>query len=291
MTMSNHSVQASPTPGHLRRLPNFEQLSAVSATLMLAYVLGEFISIPSWSTTINALGILVEININTQLINAILTSGLAVTGTNWLLSTQDSSKVRAAQHWALPGLTAWVLSITLAAIPAGVAWWVTLILGTLFIVTVWIAEFITANPKDYNFRIAASGLTALAFALYLALTINLRAIQTRLIFLIPATSIPVILITVRHLVLRLQSQDLLDSTNRTTSVLAAFTIGALAGQIATSMHFLPISALSFGLALIAPIYSANILLGNLVDNRPKNRTVYEPVVILSLLWLSAFWLR
>ena len=274
------------------QFPDFERLSAISAILMLAYVLGEFITIPTRSLEFGVFGILVRLTINTQVVNALLTSGLAATGTNWLLHSQQKLfKVSTAQHWALPTLTAWVLSITLASIPPGVAWWLTLLLGTLFIVLVWTAEFFTIDPSTDTFRYAASGLTALSFALYLALTINLRAIQTRLIFLLPAVSFPVVLITLRYLILKLQHQKILDRANQLTSLLAAGTIGVIAGQLATSMHFLPISALSFGLALIAPIYAANIFLGNMVDERPKNRTIFEPIAVLVMLWIAALWLR
>jgi hypothetical protein len=112
-----------------------------------------------------------------------------------------------------------------------------------------------------------------------------------LIFLIPAVALPVVVITTRYLFLKLQSQDLLDPGNRGLSVLAAGTIGIAAAQFATAFHFFPVSPLSFGLALLSPIYAANMLFGNLVDARPVGRTVLEPVVLLCLIWLSAFLLR
>jgi hypothetical protein len=258
---------------------------------MLAYVLGEFISIPSAQIELGLFGIQVNLTISTPLISAVLVAGLAITGTTWLMATKEGPlKVTAAQHWALPALSAWVLSITLSSMPAGFAWWAALLLGTAFIVIVWIAEYITVNPKSLNFRVAASGLTALSFALYLALTINLRALQTRMVYIIPALSIPAIFITARYLVLKLQAQNILDSGNQTTSILASGAMGVIAGQLATAMHFLPISALSYGLALIAPIYAINIYLGNLIDERPANRTLFEPILILTVLWISAIWL-
>ena len=287
-----NSLDIPTLPSEGGHLPDFERMSAITATLMLAYVLGNFVRIPENAFELNALGIAVKLTINTRLVNALLTSGLAITATSWLISSKKTgSTPGSAQHWVLPALTAWVLSISLSALPAGVAWWLALILGTAFLSIVWVAEFVTVNPKDEYFRIAASGLTALSFALYLALAINLRALQTRLVFLIPALSLPVVLITFRYLVLKLQNQRILDPANRLTSILAAAAIGVITGQFASAMHFLPISALSFGLALIAPIYAINILLGNMVDDRPKKRTYLESMLVLGLLWGIAIILR
>lgn len=265
-------------------------MSTLTAAIMLAFVLGDFIVIPNRTFTVSLADFSVRIPLTSQTVIALLTSGLAVTGTTWLLATHPArSGSRIPQHWVLPALSAWVLSITLSAIPEGALWWAVLIFGTAFLSLVWFAEFISVNPQDANFRLAASGLTALAFALYLALTINLRAIQIRLIFLLPAASIPVFFITARYLVLKLQAHDLLDPVNRSTSLIAAGAIAAGAGQIATTLHFLPLSSLSFGLALLSPIYAANILLGNLVEDRPYPRTVAEPALVLIFFWGAALW--
>jgi hypothetical protein len=274
------------------RMPDFEHASVLGASLMLAFVLGQFIDLPPRAVSFGFFDILVEFTFDTEFLLALMTAGLAIAGTAWLMGAHPSGKgARGAQHWALPGLTAWVLSVTISSIPAGTLWWVVLCAGTAFLVLVWIAEFITVNPGDENFRLAANGLTVLAFALYLVLTINLRAVGTRLIFLLPAVTLPVVVITTRYLFLKLQAQDLLDLENRNLSLLAAGTIGITAGQFATAFHYFPVSPLSFGLALLSPIYAANVLFGNLVDARPAVRTVAEPLVLLAALWISAYLLR
>ena len=43
--------------------------------------------------------------------------------------------------------------------------------------------------------------------------------------------------------------------------------------------------------LLSPIYAANMLFGNLVDDRPALRTIAEPLVVLAVLWLAAYILR
>lgn len=265
-------------------------MSILGATMMLAYVLGNFIEIPERVFPFGLAGVAGAITINDRFLIAVMTAGLAITGTTWLLHLHPRRQRRqAAQHWLLPGLSAWVLSIILTSITPGLLWWVVLIAGAGFLSLVWIAEFITVNPADPNFRTAGSGLTTLAFALYLILTINLRAIETRLIYLLPAASLPVVFITGRYLILKLQSQRILDPENRTTSLLAAGSAGLIAGQLATALHFFAISPMGFGLALLGPTYAANVLFGNYVDNRSLRRTVAEPAAVLVILWIIAIW--
>lgn len=272
--------------------PEFERASALSASMMLGYVLAEFIEIPGRVISLESLGLVIEISLNTQLLSAVMMSGLAITGTLWLLHGRPGAAPRTTgQHWVLPGLTALVLSISLSVLPGGIPWWIALTAGTGFLSLVWLAEYITVDPQDRNFRAAANGLTALAFALYLILAIVLRARGTRLVFLIPAVSLPVIGITGRYIILRLQAAELMDRGNANTALLAAGTVGVGAGQVATALHFLPFSPLSFGLALLSPLYAASILFGDLVDGRPLVRTIVEPLLIMGLLWLIAIWLR
>jgi hypothetical protein len=271
------------------RLPDFEHTSVLGASLILAFVLGQFIDLPPQTVSFGFLDILVELTFDAPLLMALMTAGLAIAGTAWLMGAHPSGKgAGSAQHWALPGMTAWVLSVTISSIPPGALWWVVLFAGTSFLILVWIAEFITVNPGDENFRLAANGLTVLSFALYVVLTINLRAVGTRLIFLIPAVTLPVIVITIRYLFLKLESQALLDAGNRRLTLMAAGTIGVTAGQFATAFHYFPISPLSFGLALLSPIYAAIVLFGNLVDARPAARTIAEPLVLLVLIWTAAY---
>jgi hypothetical protein len=273
------------------RLPDFEYISVLGASLMLAFVLGQFVDLPPRTVSFGLFNVLVEFNFNTETLLALLTAGLAIAGMAWLMSAHPSGKgVRGVQHWALPGLTAWVLSVTISSIPAGALWWVVLGAGTVFLVLVWIAEFITVNPEDENFRLAGNGLTVLAYALFLVLAINLRAVGTRLIFLLPAATLPVVVISARYLFIKLEAQDLLDEGNRRLTFLAAGTVGAAAGQFAAVFHYFPASPLGFGLALLSPIYAANVLFGNLVDARPPVRTIAEPFVLLCLLWLAAILL-
>ena len=274
--------------GSAGRLPDFEHTSVLSATLILTFILGEFIRLPERDIDIQVQGILVSFALNARVLTAVLTAGLTVSGTAWLLHAHPARPERGtAQHWVLPGLTAWVLSVTLSAIPGGTLWYIVLFAGTAFLALVWIAEYVSVDPQDPNFRPAANGLTILAYALYLVLAVNLRATGTRLVFLLPALAVPVVLISGRYLLLKLESQDLADPQNRTLSLLTAGTLAIVAGQLATAFHYFPVSPMSFGLLLLGPIYAANAYFGNLVDGRTPVRTTLEPVVILLGLWTAA----
>ena len=130
------------------RMPDFEQTSVLGASLMLAFVLGQFIDLSPRTVSFGLFDILIEFRFDAETLLALMTAGLAIAGTTWLLGAHPSgSRVRGVQHWALPGLTAWVLSITISSIPAGTLWWIVLCAGTAFLVLVWIAE-ISARQAD-----------------------------------------------------------------------------------------------------------------------------------------------
>ena len=271
-----------------RSLPDFEHTSVLSATLILTFILGEFIRLPEREIAIQVFDILLSFTLSSRLVSALLTAGLTISGTAWLLHAHPARTEKGTlQHWVLPGLTAWVLSVTLSAVPGGTLWYIILFTGTLFLALVWIAEYISVDPTDPNFRYAANGLTILAYALYLVLAVNLRAVGTRLVYLLPTLVFPVILISARYLRLKLEAQDLASASNRRLSLVTAGTLALVAAQLATTFHYFPVSPMSFGLFLLAPVYAANTFFGNLVDDRSRVRTMLEPLLILLGLWAAA----
>ena len=73
-------------PAPARNLPNMERLSVLTATILLAYALTRFVTLPGWDLTAHPLGILISLRINVQTIIPLLVAGLIAAGTNWLLS-------------------------------------------------------------------------------------------------------------------------------------------------------------------------------------------------------------
>ncbi len=274
---------------HRPHFPDREQTSILSATLLLAFILAKSADLPARTLAVSLFGILIETTLDVHILAAILVAGLAATGTVWLIRGHPVAALQTleAPHWILPALSAWVLAIVLFALPMGALWWIILLLGGGFLAVIWSAEYIVVDGHDPNFRLAVAGITTQSFVLFLVLAINLRAADTRLIFILPSLIVPVVLITLRFIHLKLKSQELVDSQNTAMAALAAGGSGVIAAQIITALHFLPLSPVAFGLAILAPVYALNIYLGNLADDRPPTRTIVEPAILLLAIWTLA----
>jgi hypothetical protein len=70
-----------PTPG-------FNQISSLTALVLLSYGLIRMITLPSVETEFALLGLLIKIEFRTQSIMLILVAALAASGVDWLIRNQ-----------------------------------------------------------------------------------------------------------------------------------------------------------------------------------------------------------
>jgi hypothetical protein len=126
------------------------------------------------------------------------------------------------------------------------------------------------------------GLTAVAYALFLILTIALAAAQTRLYILLPALAGAIFLVTLRNLYLRLGGSWCFGWSAGITLVI---------GQVATALHYWQISPLRFGLIILGLAYALASLAGSIEEGRPVRSLLAEPVIMLIVLWGLAIVLR
>ncbi len=276
----------------MRTTPNFQQVSVLAATLSLTFLLAKLISFPGGELSLAVLGILVDFRFNVNTVTAVLAAGLSATGTFWLVQHHPSGHEKQfLQFGILPALSAWVLSVILWSLPLQGLWWMMLALGVGLLILIWTAEFVLVEPRDVNFRIALSGISTITFILFFALAANLRAADIRLVFLIPSMSVAAGLLTIRFLFLRLQGASLYERSNIFTAYFAALTTLLVTAQVATAGHFLPFSPVAFGLLVTGPAFAANVFFANMVEERPRLRTIWEPILILAGIWLLALWLN
>jgi hypothetical protein len=266
-----------------RNLPNIDRLSILAATILLAYALARFVSFPVQEIEITFLGIYLPIEFNVRTIVAFLVAVITATGADWLLRDHPSlGRGLTIEHWLLPAMTAWVIGFPLYQIPLSPFWWVGFALGGLLLMLVLVAEYITVNPDDLRQPVAASGLIALSFSLYLMLAIALRYAGTRLVLILPALTLAAWLASLRSLHLRLHG--------RWTFIQSAI-IAFICAQIVAGLHYLPLSPVAFGLLLLTPTYCLTSLVGNLAEEEPLRQAVVEPILVFLLLIASAIWLR
>jgi hypothetical protein len=269
-----------------RYLPDRNRISVMTATILLAYALTRFVDIPSQKLSLSILGILLPIEINFHTLVSVLVAAMAATGSDWILRSHPSLANTSfgwrsmLHHWILPALTAWVIGIPLGNLPGGLIWWATIGLGGVLIVLVFISEYNVVDPADVYHPLAALGLTALSFALYLLLAINLWSAGLRLYLLLPALVIAAGLVCLRTLYLRTGGRWLF---------VWSIGIALVVGQIATGLHYWPISPVRFGLLILGPTYALTSLAGSAEEGRTWRNMLVEPLVMSLVVWTLAIW--
>jgi hypothetical protein len=264
-----------------RRLPNPERISVLAGTIILVYLLTPYVSLPAIEIPIRLPGVFLPLELNFRTLVSIIVAALTATGADWLLREHPAYRGGiTAQHWLLPALTAWVIGSVLYTIPLTPIWWAALAVGSLVLTLVLVAEYIALDPQDRRYPIAVAGLAALAFGLFLALTITLHAAGMRLFLRLPFIAGSAGLVTFRVLSLRGAGH---------WPVWETITMLILSGQIAASLHYWPISNISYGLALLAPLYASINYLAALQQGLSPRRALFEPLSIGGLILIAAFW--
>lgn len=255
-------------------LPDTNRLSVVTATIFLAYALIPFVKFPGQQISLQLPGFLFQLEINFGTIVSILVAILAAAGTDWLIQGHPTAAGSARlPNWLLPALTAWVISVPLTTLEISTQWWVVFALGGILFLLVLVAEYIVVDPEDARHAPASVGLIAVSFALYLVLTISIRAASLRLYAILFALAPTAFLIGLRTLYLRAGSRWYYGW---------ALGIMLVIGQVAVGLYYLPLSPLRFGLLLTGLTYALVSLASGIEDRRQAKLIWLEPVIMLVL---------
>ncbi len=255
----------------------------LAAVILLAYALARFVELPSREVGVQLPGFYLAFEVNAQTFVTLLVAGLTATGADWLLRDHPAfTGKNTLEHWLLPALTAWVIGLPLANMAFGPAYWVGFALGATVLMLVMVAEYIVIDPEDVRQPAAAAGLTAVSFALFLALAVSLRIAGPRLFLTIPALGLAVFLVSLRTLHLRLHGR---------WAFIQAGVIALLISQLATALYYWPLTPVTFGLLLLGPAYGLTSLIASLEEGEPLRQALVEPGIILIVVWGAALWLR
>jgi hypothetical protein len=262
------------------QLPDANRLSVLASTILLAYAVSPYISLPVTELTLNLPGAIFSFRLNVGTLVSILVAALAGVGTDWLLRSHPASRGQSTlQHWLLPTLTAWVIGVPLGSLGISPQWWALFGFGGMLLILVFVAEYIVVDLSDARHVPAIVGLTAVSFALYLILTIAVRAAGLRLYLLLPALVIPIALVSLRTLYLRLGGRWCFGW---------AFAIAVIVGQIAAGLHYWPLRPLTYGLIILGPAYALTSMVGSIEEGRSWRILWIEPVVMLLIIWILAW---
>jgi len=268
-----------------RYLPDPSRVSVLTAAVLLAFALTRVLNAPPlFSITIplgNHLNPTLTFNLNTIIV--LLAAGVTATGMDWLLRTHPSlEKGGTGEHWLLPTLTVLVTGIALYTLPNTQIWWLGFGLGAAIFLVVSLSEYVVVDPNDARYPLATAILTVLAFVIFLILAVALNAANARLILVGPALFLAGGLAALRTLHLRL---------NKRWEYAWAVGIGLVAAQLGAALHYLPLTPVRFGLALLAPLYALTVLAVSLAEGNPFRRAFLEPTIMLVLFWGLAIWFR
>lgn len=266
-----------------RYLPDTDRVGVLTSTVLLAFALTRLIQVPEFNLEIQLPGFLLILPLNLSMAVSVLAAGLTATGMDWLLHSHPSLNARPTyQWWLLPTLTTFVISVPLSILPGGVAWWVGFAVAGAFLFFVFVAEYVVVDPGAPYYAISMAGLTAISYTLFFLLAVALRYSNVRLYILIPALFFAAFLASLRILHLRLSGR---------WEYAWSAGIGFVCIQIASGLHYWPLSPIQFGLMLIGSLYGLTNLAVNLGEDQPTRRAVLEPAIVIGLCWGLAIFIQ
>lgn len=262
--------------------PDRSRLSILVSTILLAYTLTHFVSIPVLELDFAILGIFFPVRINFTTLVSLLVAGLTASGTAWLLQDHLADRQPGATfvHWLLPSLTALVLLQAINQLPFGGVWWIAALGSGVLLLLVLTAEFIVIDRQNSYYIPAEMGITSLSIVLFLILAISLHSAETRLFYRVPVLSLAALLVYLRVINLRQRGE---------WAVVAGSVAFLLIGELAAALHYWPLRSIGFGIALTGPLYALveiNDLLPGRAD-RFQPRALVWPILIILLSWVTA----
>jgi hypothetical protein len=265
------------------QIPDLNRLSILVGTILLAYALTQFVSIPAQEFEFSILGIIFPIRLNFPILVSLLVAALTASGTAWFLEKHPSSDLyrSTAVNWLLPSLTSLVLLLAIEQLPFGRTWWLAAGASGLILTLVLVSEYIVLENTNPLFAVAELLLTAIAVALFLILAIALHASETRLFYRIPILSFAALLVYLRVLHLRKDGYWALALGS------ASF---LLIGELAAGLHYWPIDSIDYGIVLTGPLYALIEISDQFLIKGMgiKREDIIWPLIIIVIAWGSAF---
>jgi len=266
-----------------RYLPDSNRVGLLTSTVLLAFALSHILPSPEFSIEAQLPGFFLSVPLSIPIVMNILTSGLTATGMDWLLRGHPSLNGRPTfQWWLLPTLSTFVVSASLSILPSGRAWWIGFAISGIFILFVFLAEYIVVDANAPYYAMSIAGLTAISYTLFFILSVALRSSGARLFLLLPGLFVAALLANLRILHLRLSGR---------WEFAWSLGIALVCVQVAAGFHYWPLSPIQFGLMLIGPLYGLVNLAINLNENIPVVRALLEPAVVIAVCWGLAFFIK
>ncbi len=272
-----------PMRANERYLPDPNRVGVLAAAVLLTYALTRLVSTPGLTLAIQLPGFYLSYPLTLGTAMTVMAAGLTASGMDWLLHGHPALRGKSTlEHWLLPTLTAFIIGVLLDNLPAGPVWWASFAVGGGLLIIVFLAEYVAVDPGAPTYALAAAGLIALSYTLFLLFVIALQISGARLFLSLPAISIAAGLVTLRTLHLRLGGR---------WDFSWAVGVSIISAQLAAGLHYWPLTPLQSGLILLGPLYGLTALAYSLSQDVPLRSAFAEPAIILGGLWAAAVFLR
>ncbi len=266
-----------------RYLPDPNRIGVLAAAVLLTYALTRLVNAPAFTVAIQLPGFYLSYPLTLGTAMTLMSAGLTASGMDWLLRSHPALQGPSTlEHWLLPALTAFIIGVLLDTLPSGAVWWAGLAVGGGPLISVFLAEYVVVDPGVPTYALAAAGLIALSYTLFLLFVIALHIGEARLFLSVPAISLAAALVTLRTLHLRIGGR---------WEFPWAIGVGLISAQLAAGLHYWPLTPLQTGLALLGPLYALTALAYSLSQDVPLRSAFAEPAVILGGPWIAAVFLR
>jgi len=257
-------------------LPKSERLSVITAGILVCYASLPLVQVTAREVSFLLFGIQVAFRLNYYNVISLITAVMAASGMEWLLFDHPSrGNQNTLPHLILPALTAAAIGYPLGLIESGAAWWV------ILVVLVLISEYISLEARDIRYPLAMMVLSGTSYSLLLILTIALRSADLRLyqmLLLLPAIYS---FFSLRVLNFRLGGRWRFEW---------AAVIGVVITQVLVALHYWPLSPVRFGLLLLGPSYALTGIAASLEEKPDLKKIFLEPIVMMGILWMLAFFI-
>ncbi len=265
-----------------RYLPDPNRIGVLVAAVLLTYALTRLVNTPGLTLALQLPGFYLSYPLTLGTAMTAMAAGLTASGMDWLLRSHPAFHgQRTLEHWLLPALTAFIIGVLLDSLPAGSVWWASLAVGGGLLMCVFLAEYVAVDPGAPTYALAAAGLIALSYTLFLLFVFALQISGARLFLSLPAISLAAGLVTLRTLHLRLGKWDFPWAVG----------VSIICAQLAAGLHYWPLLPLQTGLILLGPVYGLTALAYSLSQDVPLRSAFAEPAIILGGLWAAAVFLR
>ena len=254
----------------------------MSASILISYAVLPFIQVSARETSFTIAGVLIPLRINFYNLMSFIAAAIAATGEDWLLRDHPAIQTHSSlPHMILPAISAGVLGFPLGLLEISFAWWIIMGLGSLLIITIMIAEYISLDQKDSRQPLALMVLSAVSYGIFLLLCIVLRATNSRLYVMLLILTPFFAFLCLRILHFRLGGHWRFEWTAVITLVIA---------QCITALYYWPLTPVRYALGLLGAAYALIGITASLEEHPYIHTFYYEPLFMMGIIWILGIFI-